>query len=145
MTVRTIENSADIAVTPVSNIMVVDDDVTFCRVLSNAFSRRGFEVCTVHDAGNIIAIAEHYLPDAVVLDLRMPGVSGLEMINPLRNINPNIRILVLTGYASIATAIEAIKLGAVYYLTKPADADEIIARLYEHPSSTVHRQKLPIS
>ncbi|MHB8264884.1 MAG: response regulator transcription factor [Acidithiobacillus ferrivorans] len=112
--------------------MVVDDDETFCRVLSTAFSRRGFKVCTVHDTADTIAVAEKYLPDAVVLDLRMPGISGLELITPLRNIIPNIRILVLTGYASIATAIEAIKLGAVYYLTKPADADEIIARLNEH-------------
>nr|WP_229066499.1 response regulator [Acidithiobacillus ferriphilus] len=112
--------------------MVVDDDITFCRVLSTAFSRRGFRVCTVHDTADTITVAEKYLPDAVVLDLRMPGISGLELITPLRNIIPDIRILVLTGYASIATAIEAIKLGAVYYLTKPADADEIIARLNEH-------------
>ncbi|WP_413323279.1 response regulator transcription factor [Acidithiobacillus ferriphilus] len=126
------ENSADIDTSSVSNIMVVDDDITFCRVLSTAFSRRGFRVCTVHDTADTITVAEKYLPDAVVLDLRMPGISGLELITPLRNIIPDIRILVLTGYASIATAIEAIKLGAVYYLTKPADADEIIARLNEH-------------
>lgn len=126
------ENSADIGTPSVSNIMVVDDDITFCRVLSTAFSRRGFRVCTVHDTADTITVAEKYLPDAVVLDLRMPGISGLELITPLRNIIPDIRILVLTGYASIATAIEAIKLGAVYYLTKPADADEIIARLNEH-------------
>ncbi|MBU2784267.1 MAG: response regulator transcription factor [Acidithiobacillus ferriphilus] len=126
------ENSADIDTPSVSNIMVVDDDITFCRVLSTAFSRRGFRVCTVHDTADTITVAEKYLPDAVVLDLRMPGISGLELITPLRNIIPDIRILVLTGYASIATAIEAIKLGAVYYLTKPADADEIIARLNEH-------------
>ena len=132
MSARNAESSTDIATTSVSNIMVVDDDVTFCRVLSTAFSRRGFKVCTVHDTAEIITVAEKYLPDAVILDLRMPGLSGLELITPLRNINPDIRILVLTGYASIATAIEAIKLGAVYYLTKPADADEIIARLNEH-------------
>ncbi|MBU2848028.1 MULTISPECIES: response regulator transcription factor [Acidithiobacillus] len=126
------ENNADIDTPSVSNIMVVDDDITFCRVLSTAFSRRGFRVCTVHDTADTITVAEKYLPDAVVLDLRMPGISGLELITPLRNIIPDIRILVLTGYASIATAIEAIKLGAVYYLTKPADADEIIARLNEH-------------
>lgn len=126
------ENSADIDTPSVSNIMVVDDDITFCRVLSTAFSRRGFRVCTVHDTADTITVAEKHLPDAVVLDLRMPGISGLELITPLRNIIPDIRILVLTGYASIATAIEAIKLGAVYYLTKPADADEIIARLNEH-------------
>ncbi|WCE92803.1 response regulator transcription factor [Acidithiobacillus ferriphilus] len=126
------ENSADIGTPSVSNIMVVDDDITFCRVLSTAFSRRGFRVCTVHDTADTITVAEKHLPDAVVLDLRMPGISGLELITPLRNIIPDIRILVLTGYASIATAIEAIKLGAVYYLTKPADADEIIARLNEH-------------
>ena len=145
MTVGTMENSADIAATPVSNIMVVDDDITFCRVLSNAFSRRGFEVRTVYDTADIIAVAKLYMPDAVVLDLRMPGVSGLEMIPTLRNINPDIRILVLTGYASIATAIEAIKLGAVYYLTKPADADEIIARLHEkdgNPAAPVKNEFL---
>ena len=63
------ENNADIDTPSVSNIMVVDDDITFCRVLSTAFSRRGFRVCTVHDTADTITVAEKYLPDAVVLEV----------------------------------------------------------------------------
>lgn len=130
---------------PVTTIMIVDDDVTFCQVLSNAFSRRGYKVSAVHDTTDVIGAVKKHSPDSVVMDLRMPGISGLELIPPLRKLNPNIRILVLTGYASIATAVEAIKLGAVYYLTKPADADEIIAKLNNNdgnPTTPVKRDLL---
>jgi two-component system response regulator RegA len=74
-----------------------------------------------------LAAAERESPEYAVIDLRMPGPSGLELVKKLKALDPHTRIVVLTGYASIATAVEAIKLGATHYLAKPADADEIVA------------------
>ena len=111
-------------------LLLVDDDAIFCEVLSRALTKRGYEV---HRAGSVEE-AERLLPgivpDYAVVDLRMPGPSGLKLIPRLCEINEGIRIVVLTGYASIATAVEAIKLGAIHYLTKPADADEIVEAFY---------------
>ncbi|MDE2088523.1 MAG: response regulator transcription factor [Gammaproteobacteria bacterium] len=111
----------------VPRLLLVDDDVTFCQVLSDALEKRGFAVRTAHDATEALHSAERDPPDYAVLDLRMPGASGLELIPRLKRLNEPIKIVVLTGYASIATAVEAVKLGAVHYLTKPADADDIVA------------------
>jgi len=110
-----------------ASLMIVDDDVVFCEVLAEAFERRGFSVRVAHDVREGITLAENELPEYAVVDLRMPGASGLELVEVLKNLDENTRIVVLTGYASVATAVEAIKLGAVHYLAKPADADEIIA------------------
>lgn len=108
-------------------MLIVDDDETFRKVLTAAMQRRGFEVHTAADANEAIAAGEARRFDYAVVDLRMPGPSGLSAVAALAQRNPQIRIVVLTGYASIATAVEAIKLGAVHYLTKPANADEILA------------------
>ena len=110
-----------------ASLLIVDDDVVFCEVLAEAFERRGFSVRVAHDVREGIVLAENELPEYAVVDLRMPGASGLELVEVLKNLDENTRIVVLTGYASVATAVEAIKLGAVHYLAKPADADEIIA------------------
>lgn len=108
------------------SLLVVDDDTAFCAVLAAAFTRRGYSVRTAHDAASAYQIAERELPEFVVLDLKMPGDSGLTLVKRLKDLDAHTRIVVLTGYASIATAVEAIKLGAVHYLSKPADADEIL-------------------
>ncbi len=107
-------------------VLVVDDDRAFCLALAGALRRRGFAVVVAHNHDDALAEAEAWAPDRAVVDLRMPGRGGLELVAGLRRQNPNIRIVVLTGYGSIATAIEAIKLGAVYYLTKPSEPDEIV-------------------
>ena len=107
--------------------LVVDDDADFRAVLNNALTRRGYRVSSVADTANGLALSASDPPDDVVLDLRLGEESGLELIEPLLDSNPAVRIVVLTGFASIATAVQAIKLGAVHYLTKPADADEIVA------------------
>jgi two-component system response regulator RegA len=107
-------------------LLLVDDDETFRGVLSAALARRGYTVATAADAPEAIALAGGQRFDYAVVDLRMPGPSGLTVVEALVRDQPGIRIVVLTGYASIATAVEAIKLGAVHYLTKPADADEVI-------------------
>jgi two-component system response regulator RegA len=108
-------------------MLIVDDDETFRKVLVAAMQRRGFQVQAAADAGAAIAASEARNFDYAVVDLRMPGPSGLTAVEALARRNPRIKIVVLTGYASIATAVEAIKLGAVHYLTKPANADEILA------------------
>jgi two-component system response regulator RegA len=105
----------------------VDDNEIFCEVLSEALIKRGFDVATAHDVESALQLAEENPPEYAVLDLKMPGPSGLTLIRRLKSLDEETRIVVLTGYASIATAVEAIKLGAMYYLAKPVDADEIVA------------------
>jgi two-component system response regulator RegA len=109
------------------DLLLVDDDVTFCQVMAQALDKRGFEVRVAHNVADGQAAAEHSPPEYAVVDLKMPGPSGLELVQRLKSLDEHTRIVVLTGYASVATAIEAIKLGAVHYLTKPADADEVVA------------------
>lgn len=108
-------------------LLVVDDDTTFCHVLAVAMRRRGYEVRVAHDVAGARRLSARDVPDYAVVDLKMPGDSGLKLVPDLRRLNPAMRIVVLTGYASIASAVEAIKLGATHYLTKPADADDIVA------------------
>lgn len=108
-------------------LLLVDDDETFCRVLAGALERRGFSVRVAHSVDAGLEAARATVPEFAVVDLRMPGASGLELVRALADLDPCTRTVVLTGYGSIATAVEAIKLGATHYLTKPADAEEIIA------------------
>ena len=108
-------------------VLVVDDDKAFCQAMAGALRRRGLAVVVAHNYDDALAEAEAWSPDRAVVDLRMPGRSGLELVAALRRSDPHMGIVVLTGYDSIATAIEAIKLGATYYLTKPAEADDILA------------------
>jgi len=109
------------------DILLVDDDETFCLVLNNAIERRGYGVVTATNSAEAIKLAQIHNPAYAVVDLRIGEESGLVLVENLVEINPDINIVMLTGYASIATAVQAIKLGAKQYLTKPADADEIIA------------------
>ena len=108
-------------------ILVIDDDPVFNRVLSRALKQRG------HDVVSALSVTEAAVRIAAtsaaraVLDLNIAGTSGLTLIAPLLAANPDCRIVVLTGYASIATAVEAIKLGATHYLAKPTDVDAILA------------------
>ncbi len=108
-------------------VLVVDDDKAFCQALAGALRRRGLAAVVAHNYDDALAEAEAWSPDRAVVDLRMPGRSGLELVAALRRSDPHMGIVVLTGYGSIASAIEAIKLGATYYLTKPAEADDILA------------------
>ncbi len=108
-------------------ILVVDDDTIFRDRLVRAFRDRGFEVESAESYQDAMEIAETFAPEFAVTDLRMPGLSGLEVVRDLRGKCPDIEILVLTGYGSIATAIDAVRLGAKDYLTKPADADQILS------------------
>ena len=111
------------------SLLLVDDDEAFRNVLARAMSRRGYDVVTAGDVAEALVVAQAQAPEYAVVDLKMPGDSGLVLIEKLIEIDPNTRIVMLTGYASIATAVEAIKLGATHYLAKPVDADEVVAAL----------------
>jgi len=109
------------------SILLVDDDQAFRQRLAKALAARGLDVRGAASADEAITLAEADSPEWALVDLRMPGVSGLELVQALREIDSTTRIVVLTGYGSIATALEAVKLGASHYLTKPADVDEILS------------------
>ncbi len=112
-----------------SNTLLVEDDEVFARVISRALEHREYSVSHAADADSALAFINDQSFDYAILDLNLGGETSLGLIKPLKRHNPDIRILILTGYASIATAVEAIKLGADNYLAKPADTDEILGAL----------------
>ncbi len=124
---------------PSARLLLVDDDPVFCEVLATALAKRGFEVTVAHDAEKALHLADQHPPSFAVVDLQMPGPSGLEVVANLHQRRTGCKIVVLTGFSSITTAVEAIKLGATYYLTKPADTDEILAA-FEREQGNTHTE-----
>jgi two-component system response regulator RegA len=115
-------------------LLLVDDDAVFARVLGRALSARGFDVHTAASIGDATARLgsnEGLRPDFAILDLNLDGGSGLKLIGAVRQANPQCRIVLLTGYASISTAVDAIKLGADQYLAKPIEVDAIVRALVD--------------
>lgn len=110
-------------------LLIIDDDEIFCYVMQRALSRRGFDITVASDAEQALEAARKSPPHLATLDLKLEHTSGLKLLPDLLALAPECRVVVLTGYSSIATAVEAIKLGAVNYLCKPADADEILGAL----------------
>jgi two-component system response regulator RegA len=111
------------------SILIVDDDDVFRARLARAFQERGFDVSEAADVESAGRAARADPPEYAVVDLRLRGRSGLEAVRALVEADPATAVVVLTGYGSIATAVEAVRLGARHYLTKPADVDEIVAAL----------------
>ena len=118
------------------SILLVDDDERLRTRMARAFSERGYEVREANRYEAAVASATNESPELASVDLRMPGKSGLELVEALHRIDPATRIVVLTGYGSIATALEAVRLGATHYLTNPVDVDELIAAFDRGPGST---------
>lgn len=131
MTYRCIE------MTGATNILVVDDDPVFARTLARSLRRRGFAADWVSDFDAALERMAVQPPNGVVLDLNLGGRSSLPLIGAFLAANPVARILVLTGYACIESAVSAIKLGATQYLAKPAHADEVISALGLSPANEV--------
>ncbi len=117
--------------------LVVDDDEIFRSRLCRAFSERKWEAEAAPDGDRALKFVRDRSPDLVLVDLRMPGKSGIDVVQELRAIDSSMTIIVLTGYGSIPTAISALKKGADHYLSKPADADQILA-IYETLRSAVN-------
>jgi len=109
------------------SLLLVDDDEDFLNALAPAMRKRGFLVSLANSAERAFELAKNEPPEFAVVDLKMSGNSGLVLVRQLASLNAGTRIVVLTGFASVTTAIEAIKLGATHYLAKPVDADEIVA------------------
>ncbi|MFO0739781.1 MAG: response regulator [Labilithrix sp.] len=122
------------------SLLVVDDDATFRTRLVRAFESRGFEVRAASDVPVALEMARAESPELALVDLRMPSGSGLDLVRELKAIDQATNIVVLTGYGSIATALEAVRLGATHYLTKPADVDDILAAF-----ARAHHPPAPLS
>jgi len=110
-----------------ASLLFVDDDRTLCEVMSRALGARGFAVTVAHSVDDALRAIESDPPEFAVVDLKLRDQSGLKLIGRLKEGDPHTRIVVLTGHGSITTAVEAIKLGATHYLTKPTDADAVVA------------------
>lgn len=121
----------------VFRILIVDDDVIYRDRLARSFRLAGHEVAVAGDGESAITTAREFLPTAAVLDLRMPEMGGLECLKLLVEDHPEVKVVMLTGYGSIASAIEAVRAGAADYLTKPADTDQILAVLSGEPMPEV--------
>jgi two-component system response regulator RegA len=107
-------------------ILIVDDDVTFAQIMQRALVRRGFDVDIFNAPEPAINAMQYYAYTKAIVDLKIAQDSGLALIKDLKTIRPNVDIIMLTGYSSISTAVEAIKLGALNYLCKPVEIDEIL-------------------
>jgi len=108
-------------------LLIVEDDAVFARTLARSFERRGYQVRAITDPDDLDAAVDALKPDHAVVDLRLGNASGLTCVARLHALDAQMRIVVLTGFASIATAVEAVKLGATNYLSKPANSDDIEA------------------
>lgn len=109
--------------------LIIDDDEVFCRILKKSLDKLGYTVITANDNTTALEMVKVQLPDYIVLDLNIGSSSGVDLIQPLLAVAPNAKILMLTGYASIATAVSAVKLGAHHYLPKPCGIDDIMIAL----------------
>lgn len=110
-------------------MLLVDDDDTFRDRLARALATRGFVVSTAADLAGAVTAARRATPDFAVLDMRMPDASGLDAVKTIAPLCPDTKVVILTGYGSIASAVEALRHGAHHYLSKPVDADELTATL----------------
>ena len=120
--------ASDIGAPTPRELLIVEDDAAFARTLSRSFERRGYAVRTAANLSDVIALLSEWSPGYAVVDLKLQaGDSGLACVQALHAHDADMLIVVLTGYASIATAVEAIKLGACNYLAKPSNTDDIEA------------------
>lgn len=140
-----LEEELDHEIGPDTSLLVVDDDVAFLRRLGRAMEGRGFDVRTAESVSEAIAAVKLSAPAYAVVDLRLEDGSGLDVIEAIRERREEARTVVLTGYGNIATAVTAVKLGAVDYLAKPADADDVYNALTAMPGEKAAPPENPMS
>jgi len=117
-------------------LLIVDDDVIYSETLARVMQRQGFNCFTANDSDSAVTQTKKNNPELALIDLRIDKESGLQLTQDLLKILPDLQIVILTGFASIATAVEAIKLGAIHYLTKPATPEQITAAFQKSGGNT---------
>ncbi len=127
------------------SVLVVEDDRSFLQRLAKALESRGFEVTTAESVADGLLQVERSAPAFAVVDMRLGDGNGLDVISALKRRRPEARGIILTGYGNIATAVNAVKLGAVDYLAKPVDADDVVAALLAHENSKIELPENPMS
>jgi two-component system, response regulator RegA len=124
-------------------LLIVDDDERFRARLMQAFRERGYDVRGAGDVEEALDAARAESPELALVDLRLPGGSGVDLVHALKELDATTNVVVLTGYGSIATALESVRAGATTYLTKPVDADQIVAAFDEPAASTAPPTGVP--
>ncbi len=135
--------SADLTNTP--SLLLLDDDRPFLQRLGRAMEGRGFAVTMASSVQEGMASVAANVPDYAVVDMRLEDGNGLDVVEALNARNAQTRVIVLTGYGNIATAVTAVKLGAIDYLAKPADADDILNALMQQPDDKAAPPENPMS
>jgi two-component system response regulator RegA len=128
-----------------NTLLLVDDDQPWLNRLARAMESRGFEVHCAASVAEGIALGRKVRPGFAVVDMRLDDGNGLDVVEKLQADNPDARIIMLTGYGNIATAVEAVKRGAVDYLAKPADANEVFAALMAETGNRAAPPENPMS
>ena len=126
-------------------VLVVEDDRSFLQRLAKALEQRGFAVTTAESVADGLVQLEKAAPAFAVVDMRLGDGNGLDVISALKRRRPEARGIILTGYGNIATAVNAVKLGAVDYLAKPVDADDVVAALLAHENPKIEPPENPMS
>ena len=126
-------------------LLIVEDDKSFLQRLARAMESRGFTVTTAESIAEGLARLETASPAFAVVDMRLADGNGLEVITALKRVRPDARAIILTGYGNIATAVNAVKMGAVDYLAKPVDADDVVAALLAHDGVVAEPPEHPMS
>jgi two-component system response regulator RegA len=126
-------------------LLIVDDDRPFLTRLARAMEARGFAVATAESVAEGLRLVEENEPAFAVVDMRLGDGNGLDVIQSVKTKRPDARAVILTGYGNIATAVTAVKLGAIDYLAKPADADEVMKALLAHPGDKAQPPENPMS
>jgi two-component system response regulator RegA len=126
-------------------VLLVDDDAPLRRSMARALERRDFQVVPAEGVAEARTLAREHRPEFAVLDMRLTEGSGLDLVRTLRELRPEIRIVIVTGYGNIATAVAAIKAGAVDYLAKPVDADDVVNALLKSSHGLPPPRENPMS
>jgi two-component system, response regulator RegA len=126
-------------------LLLVDDDAPLRRSMARALERRDFQVLPAEGVAEARALAREHRPEFAVLDMRLTEGSGLDLVRTLRELRPEIRVVIVTGYGNIATAVAAIKAGAVDYLAKPVDADDVVSALLKSGQGLPPPRENPMS
>ena len=130
---------------PERTLLIVEDDKPFLQRLASAMQTRGLNVTTAESVTEGLQKLEHAAPAFAVVDMRLGDGNGLDVISALKRSRPDARAIILTGYGNIATAVTAVKLGAVDYLAKPVDADDVVSALLSHEDKRIEPPSNPMS